>query len=176
MTRRGAYVAIIARQNAGMERFDVTAAELLPGQRVCVRVLSHQPWGVTVEIVGHEGVGASIDMIQCFGGERMRREGAELTPAVGAEIDAVVVEVSRWNSPVWVRLSIHPDDLKSFRWRCDFCSEWTTLSPGGDGVVLDVRSNDGLGSHSIISHRACLVDALHPKSLERQRVPRVGRD
>jgi hypothetical protein len=166
---------MIARQNANMERFDVTAVELLPGQRVRVRVLSHQSWGVVVEIVGHESVGASVDMIQCFGGERMRREGAELTPAVGAEIDAVVVEVSRWYPPVWVRLSIHPDDLESFQWRCDFCSEQTTLSPGGDGVVLDVRSNDGPGSHSIISHRACLTDSLHPTSLERRRVPRVGR-
>ncbi|MCO5997457.1 hypothetical protein [Actinoallomurus rhizosphaericola] len=158
-----------------MERFDVAAVELLPGERVRVRVLSHQPWGVGVEIVGHEGVGASIDMIQCFGGERMRREGAQLTPPVGAEIDAVVVEVSRWDPPVWVRLSIHPDDLESFRWRCDFCAEWTTLSPGGDGVVLDVRSNDGPGSHSIIAHRACLVDSLHPTSLERRRAARVGR-
>lgn len=100
----------------------------------------------------------------------------ELTPAVGAEIDAVVVEVSRWDPPVGVRLSIHPDDLEPFQRRCDFCSERTTLSPGGDGVVLDVRSNDGPGSHSIISHRACLTDSLHPTSLERRRVASVGRD
>jgi hypothetical protein len=82
-------VAIIARQNAGMERFDVAAVELLPGQRVRIRVLSHQSWGVGVEIIGQESVGASVDMIQCFGGERMRREGAELTPAVGAEVGFV---------------------------------------------------------------------------------------
>jgi hypothetical protein len=168
-------VAIIARQNASMERFDVAAGELLPGQRVRVRVLSHQPWGVVVEIVGHEGVGASIDMIELFGRGRSDQELAELTPAIGTEIDAVVEQIRRWHPPVWARLSIRANDLESFRWPCDFCTEPTTLSPGGDGIVLDVRSNDGPGCHSIISHRACLVDSLHPTSLERKRVSRVGR-
>jgi hypothetical protein len=90
----GADVAIIAGQNASMERFDVAAGELLPGQQVRVRALSHQPWGVVVEIVGHEGVGASIDMIELFGRGRSDQELAELTPAIGTEIDAVVEQIA----------------------------------------------------------------------------------
>jgi hypothetical protein len=174
MTRRG-HVARIAQHNVGVDRFDVAAVELLPGQRVRARVLSHERWGVLVEIIGHERVGASIDMIELFGRGRTDRELAELTPVIGAEIDAVVEQIRRWHPPVWVRLSIRPNDLESFQWRCDFCAEPTTLSRGGDGVVLDVRSNDGPGSHSIISHRDCLADSLHPTSSERARVARVGR-
>lgn len=37
---------------------------------------------------------------------------------------------------MWVRLTIRPSDLESFQRRCDFCAEPTTLSPGGEGVVL----------------------------------------
>jgi hypothetical protein len=171
----GDRVARIAQHNVRVDRFDAAAVELLPGQRVRARVLSHEPWGVMVEIIGHEQVGASIDMAHMFGRPLTDRESAKLAPAIGAEIDAVVQQVRRWHPPVWVRLSIRPSDLESFQWRCDFCADPTMLSPGGDGVVLDVRSNDGPGSHSIVSHRACLADSLHPTSLERSRVARVGR-
>ncbi|MGI5485624.1 hypothetical protein [Microtetraspora malaysiensis] len=44
-----------------MQRFDAAGAELVPGQRVRVRVPQQHPWGVMVEILGHEGIGASID-------------------------------------------------------------------------------------------------------------------
>ena len=38
--------------------------------------------------------------------------------------------------------------------------------PGGGGLILDVRSHDGPGSHTVISHRQCLADRLHPDSGE----------
>lgn len=50
-----------------MERFDTESLALMPGQRVRARVLSHHPWGVIARIVGHEQVGASVDMIEQFG-------------------------------------------------------------------------------------------------------------
>lgn len=115
-----------------MERFETRSLVLLPGQRVRARVLSHQPWGLLAEIVGYEDVGASVDMIEQFGGTaRTDAELEALYPLVGIEIDAVVEQVRRWHPPVWVRLSIRPEDLKSFRRTCDFCGELATLSPKG---------------------------------------------
>lgn len=51
-----------------LERFETESLALMPGQKVQARGLSHQPWGVLVEIVGYEnaGLSASIDMIQQF--------------------------------------------------------------------------------------------------------------
>jgi hypothetical protein len=40
------------------------------GQRIVVRVRGHQPWGLSVEIVGHEGIGASIDYLDIAGPHR----------------------------------------------------------------------------------------------------------
>ncbi|GAB1641323.1 hypothetical protein KRMM14A1259_17460 [Krasilnikovia sp. MM14-A1259] len=99
-------------------------------------------------------VGASIDVIAQFG-STVHDDAAlqALCPEIGAELDAVVQEVRRWTDPAWARLSIRPEDLKEFRWPCDFCDEVAVLSPGGDGLVLDVRSNDGAGSTTVISHR-----------------------
>jgi hypothetical protein len=39
------------------------AGGLQSGQRVRVRVRGHRPWGLAVEIVGHEGIGASVDYL-----------------------------------------------------------------------------------------------------------------
>ena len=162
---------------AGVERFETESWALLPGQRVKARVLSHHPWGVIAEIVGHEHVGASVDMIEQFG--RVAASDDELLamyPPIGARVDAVVQQVQRWHPPAWVRLSIRPADLESFTWPCGFCGRPTTLSPGGDGLVLDVRSNDGPGSHTVISHRTCLADRIHPQDTgERARALQIGK-
>ncbi|MBS2964843.1 hypothetical protein KGA66_17430 [Actinocrinis puniceicyclus] len=87
-----------------------------------------------------------------------------LFPPIGWQTDAVVEQIHRWHPPVAVRLSIRPANLESFEWVCDFCGEPTTLSPGGDALVLDVRSNDGPGSHTVISHRRCLAERIRPES------------
>jgi hypothetical protein len=130
--------------------------------------------GVLAQIIGHEHIGASIDMIQQFGALR-DRELMAMYPLVGTVIDAVVEQVRRLNPPAWVRLSIRPRDLELFKWPCGFCGEPATLSPGGGGLVLDVRNNDGPGSHTVISHRECLADRLHPDQAgERARALKIG--
>jgi hypothetical protein len=134
--------------------------DLLPGQRVRAKI-GQQPWGVFAKIIGYEHFAASIDILAQFGG-RPNREVEAMFPSVGAEIDAVVIFVQRWDGPTRVRLSIRPGDLESLGGWCDFCREPVTLSPGGGCLVLEVRSNDGPGSHQIISHRECLADRLHP--------------
>jgi hypothetical protein len=159
-----------------VKRFETESLALLPGQRVRARVLSHQPWGVIAELAGHEQVGASIDIIQQFGAA-IRDDGelAKMYPPVGAEIDAVVEQVRRYHPPAWIRLTIRPADLESFRWPCDFCGQRTILSRGGDGLVLDVRSNDGPGSTTVIVHRECLADRIVAENTgERARVRQLG--
>ncbi|MFE1292426.1 hypothetical protein [Streptomyces sp. NPDC058751] len=162
-----------------MERFETESLALMPGQKVQARVLSHHPWGVVVEIVGYEnaGLSASIDMIQQF--SRTTSSHAELLalfPPVGSQIDAVIEQIQCWRPPVSVRLSIRPADLESLAWRCDFCGERITLSPGGDALVLDSRSNDGPGSHTVISHRQCLAERIHPENAgERARAWEIGK-
>jgi hypothetical protein len=161
------------------ERFETKSLALMPGQAVQATVLSHHPWGVLVEIIGHEdaGLSASIDMIQQF--SRITGSYDELLarfPPVGSQINAVIEQIHRWHPPVSVRLSIRPADLESFDWPCDFCGERTTLSPGGDALVLDVRSNDGPGSHTVISHRRCLAERIRPESTgERARTLKIGK-
>jgi hypothetical protein len=159
-----------------MERFETESLALMPGQRVRAGVLSHHPWGVIARIVGHEQVGASVDMIAQFGRTTTGdKELLALFPPIGTEIDAVVQEVRRWHPPAWVRLSIRPADLESFHWPCDFCGQHTILSAGGDGLVLDSRSNNGPGSHTVISHRTCLADRITPEnSGERARALAIG--
>ncbi|MGX1797026.1 hypothetical protein ACWIGN_14470, partial [Streptomyces albidoflavus] len=59
---------------------------------------------------------------------------------------------------------------------CDFCGEPITLGPGGDALVLDSRSSDGPGSHTIISHRQCLAERIRPEnSGERARALKIGK-
>ncbi|MBB5855671.1 hypothetical protein ACFQ05_35830 [Amycolatopsis umgeniensis] len=160
-----------------MERFETESLALIPGQLVRATVLSHHPWGVIVRLAGYERVGASIDMVEQFGRTTSGHEELRaLFPEVGTEIAAVVEQVRRWNSPAWVRLSIRPRDLESFRWPCAFCGDPAVLSAGGDGLVLDVRSNDGPGSHTVVAHRGCLADRIRPEEVgERSRAMEVGR-
>lgn len=113
-----------------MDRFEAESMALLPGQRVRVRILSHHPWGVKAEIIGHEQVGASADLIGQPGAAVSPDELPSVFPRVGAEIDAVVQQVRRWDPPARVRLSIRPADLESFTWPCDFCGEPVILSAG----------------------------------------------
>jgi hypothetical protein len=157
-----------------MDRFETESIALLPGQRVQARILSREPWGVLAQIVGHKHVGASIDMIEQFGSLR-DQELEAIYPPVGSVIDAVVEQVRSWYPPAWVRLSIRPRDLELLRLPCRFCGEPVVLSPGGGGLVLDVRSNDGPGSHTVISHRECLAERLNPdEGGERARALKIG--
>ena len=161
-----------------MERFETASMALMPGQKVRAKVVSHHPWGVLAEILGHENLGlsASIDMIQQFGRTTScHEELLALFPPIGSEIDAVIEQIHRWHPPVAVRLSIRPADLESFEWVCDFCGKPTTLSPGGDALVLDARSNDGPGSHTVIAHRPCLAERIRPENPgERARALKIG--
>jgi hypothetical protein len=58
------------------------------GQRVRVRVGSHQPWGLAVEMAGHEGIGASIDYYDIAGPRRGWPRPDDFP--VRAEIEAVI--------------------------------------------------------------------------------------
>jgi hypothetical protein len=160
-----------------VRRFETESLSLLPRQNVRARILDRHPWGVIAEIAGYESVGASIDMIEQFG--RTSASEDELNamyPAIGSEIDAVVEQVRRLSPPAWVRLSIRPADLESFRWPCDFCGDRAVLSAGGDGLVLDVRSNDGPGSTTVLAHRLCLANRIHSENTgERARALTVGK-
>ena len=78
---------------------------LRSGQRVRVRVRAHQPWGLAVEITGHEGIGASIDY-QDIAGPRRGRPRPDGFP-VGAEIEAVIRNrLSGPEPPRWYYLMI----------------------------------------------------------------------
>lgn len=75
-----------------------------------------------------------------------------------------------------VRLSIRPADLESLVRRCDFCGEPVTLSRGGDALILDSRSHDGPGSHTVVSRRDCLAERIRPENGgERARARKIGR-
>jgi hypothetical protein len=158
-----------------MDRFETESMTLLPGQRVQAKILSREPWGVLAQIVGYEHIAASIDMIEQFGALRDPERLEAMYPPVGSVIDAVVQQIRRWNPPALVRLSIRSRDLELLKWPCGFCGEPVVLSPGGGGLVLDVRSNDGPGSHTVISHRECLANKMHPgEGGERARALKVG--
>ncbi|WP_344077909.1 hypothetical protein [Streptomyces crystallinus] len=132
-----------------------------------------------VEIVGYEnaGLSASIDMIQQFSQTTSSHdELLALFPPIGSQIDAVIEQIHRWHPPVSVRLTIRPADLESLVGSCDFCGEPITLGPGGDALVLDSRSSDGPGSHTIISHRQCLAERIRPENRgERARALKIGK-
>lgn len=161
-----------------MERFEVASLALVPGQLVRAEVLGHHSWGVSAEIAGHERVGASIDMIEQFGRRTADHEELlALFPPVGAEVSAVVQEINRFSPPAWVRLGIRPEDLGSFRRQCAFCGEDTVLSAGGDGLAVDIRSNDGPGSCSITAHRECLAGLIIREDIgARARIAELGRN
>lgn len=88
-----------------MGKVDDGAEGLRSGQRVMVRVRSHQPWGLSVEMVGHESVGASIDYHDIAGPDR----GSPRPDAfpIGAEIEAVTRKrLSGPEPPRWYYLMI----------------------------------------------------------------------
>ncbi|MFJ1569237.1 hypothetical protein ACIOG8_34340 [Streptomyces erythrochromogenes] len=165
--------------SSGVERFETGSLPLMPGRRVRAKVLSHQPWGLLVAIAGYEAVGisASVDMIALYSRTAIGPDDlAALFPPVGSEIDSVVQEVRRSHPPASVRLSILPADLECFSWPCDFCGERTVVSPGGDALVLDGRSNDGPGSFTVIAHRHCLAERIRPEDAGgRARALTIGR-
>jgi hypothetical protein len=72
---------------------EAAGEHLRSGQEVRVRVRSHQPWGLAVEIVGHEGVGASIDYLDIAGPDGRTHRPSPSDFPVGAEIDAVVMRI-----------------------------------------------------------------------------------
>lgn len=75
------------------------------GQRAKVRVRGHQPWGLAVEVVGHEGVGASIDYLDIAGPDRGHPRPDDFP--VGAEIEAVTRRrLSGREPPRWHYLMI----------------------------------------------------------------------
>ncbi|MFK0146859.1 hypothetical protein ACIQUZ_17435 [Streptomyces griseus] len=162
-----------------MERFETESLALMPGQRVGATVLAHHPWGVTVALDGYENarLSASIDMIVQFSSStRTHDELLALFPPVGSRVDAVIEWITRWHAPVSVRLSLRPDDLEALVGRCDFCGEPLTLGPGGEALVLDSRSHDGPGSHTVVCHRRCLAERISPENGgERARALTIGK-
>ncbi|MFW5415592.1 hypothetical protein J0910_02910 [Nocardiopsis sp. CNT-189] len=147
----------------------------VPGTPVRAVVTGEHPWGATVRVLGYEGVPASIDAAAMESPSGSRIALPEERLRVGEEVAAVVQQLRQWSGPGRVRLSTRAADLAGLRWRCDFCMADAVLSPGGDGVVMEVRAAGGPGAHSVVAHRDCLLGALHPESLERARVPEVGR-
>lgn len=81
-------------------------AGLEPGQRVRIRIRSHQVWGFTVEILGHEGLGASVDDLDVVGWSPMNGRGDY---PVGAELDAIVLNI--WKARPYAHLMI-PNDAE----------------------------------------------------------------
>jgi len=88
-----------------MQETGTGAVGLRSGQRVRVRVRGHQPWGLAVEIIGHEGTGASIDYSDIAGPRRGWPRPDDFP--IGAEIEAVIRHRLRGpDPPRWYYLMI----------------------------------------------------------------------
>ncbi|MEU7980097.1 hypothetical protein AB0B63_16380 [Micromonospora sp. NPDC049081] len=160
-----------------MQRFDSVGGDLVVGIAVRATIISHERWGVMAEVLGHETVGASVDAGVIDSPSGGPRALPEEYPLIGDQVDAVVQEISRYHPPVWIRLTMRVADLQEFSWPCGCCGRLTILSPGGDGVTVDVRSSEGPGCASFAAHRSCLADRLDPGfNGDRARVNTVGRD
>ncbi|MFD3688338.1 hypothetical protein ACFWTE_26360 [Nocardiopsis sp. NPDC058631] len=83
--------------------------DLTVGDLVQVRVTTHQSWGVTVQIIDHEHIGASVDGVAI--GSPWPRAQPEDYPAIGTERSAVVIRVRKDDAPPWVYLSMLPADV-----------------------------------------------------------------
>jgi hypothetical protein len=165
-----------ARDDHLVQRFDSVGGDLVVGIAVRATIISHEPWGVMAEVLGHETVGASVDAGVIDSPSGSPRAMPEEYPPVGEQIDAVIQESRRYHPPAWIRLTLRAADLREFRWPCGCCGQLTILSPGGDGVTVDVRSSEGPGCASFAAHRSCLVDRLDPDfNGDRARVNSVGR-
>ncbi|MFE9191050.1 hypothetical protein ACFYL6_15685 [Micromonospora sp. NPDC007208] len=159
-----------------MQRFDSVGGDLVAGTAVRATIISHEPWGVMAEVLGHETVGASADAGVIDSPSGAPRALPEEYPPVGVQVEAVVQEIRRYHPPAWIRLTMRAADLREFSWLCGCCGQLTILSPGGDGVTVDVRSSDGPGCASFAAHRSCLADRLDPDfNGDRARVVAVGR-
>lgn len=159
-----------------MKRFDGAGCGVVRGQRVKAKVFSHEPWGILASVMEQPDVGASVDAGLIDSPSGSPRALPDEYPPIGAEIDAVITEIRRYHPPVYIRLSVRASHLEALSWGCDFCGEATVISPGGDGVTMDVRSADGPGSTSIVSHRRCLINLLHPTAVgEAERVATIGK-
>ena len=81
-----------------------------PEQRVRVRVRSHQPWGLSVEILGYEGVPASINYLDMAKARGRSREGLPEDYPVGLEFEATVRRKlgGPW-PPRWIYLMVTED-------------------------------------------------------------------
>ena len=165
------------RDDQPMQRFDSLGGDLVVGAAVRATIVSHERWGVMTAVLGHETVGSSVDAGFIDSPSGTSRALPEEYPPIGEQVDAVVQEISRYHPPLWVRLTMRASDLREFSWPCGCCGELTVLSPGGDGVTVDVRSSEGPGCASFVAHRSCLADRLNPDFHgDRARVQAVGRD
>lgn len=174
--RPGVEGRAITGKIGGMQRFDGGASALVVGEKVRVKIKSHERWGVMVEVLGHEDVGASADAAYIDSPSGSSRALPQEYPATGHEMDAVIQEIDRYTPPLWLRITLREADLRTLRWPCGFCAQPTVVSPGGDGVSINVRSADGPGCASFVAHRSCLVECLDSRfGGERARVARVGR-
>lgn len=75
-----------------------------PGQRVKAIVRSHPYWGLSVEIVGREGVRASIDWLDIAGPDRGKPRPDDFP--IGSEIEAVILKHLGGRPPRFLHLSI----------------------------------------------------------------------
>ncbi|MEV2238403.1 hypothetical protein [Micromonospora sp. NPDC049891] len=167
----------MVRDDQPMQRFDSVGCDLVVGTAVRATIICHERWGVMAEVLGHETVGASVDAGVIDSPSGAPRALPEEYPPVGEQVDAVVQEISRYHPPVWIRLTMRAADLHEFSWPCGCCGQLTILSPGGDGVTVDVRSSEGPGCASFAAHRSCLAGRLNPDFKgDRARVNAVGRD
>ena len=158
---------------------------ILAGQRVRVRVVSHQAWGLVADILGHHDQVVATGSVDMHTQVTTTEPGPEnfyaQFPAVGTELDAVVEEVSEWHAveggirPGRIRLRIRPEELDSWGRRCDFCGTPAMLGPGGDGISLVVLSTDGPQGYTLTAHRQCLADRIHTDCRQRARALTVGK-
>lgn len=174
--RPGSEGWVIEGKIAGMQRFDGSAAALVVGEKVRVEITSHERWGVMARVLGHEDLGASADAAYIDSPSGSPRALPREYPTVGHATDAVVQEIDQYQPPLWLRLTLREADLCSFRWPCGFCAQPALVSPGGDGVSINVRSADGPGCASFVAHRSCLAERLDARFMgERARITKVGR-
>lgn len=81
------------------------AAGLEQEQRVRVRIRTRQVWGFTAEIIGHEGIGASIDHLDIAG---WTPTNSSTDYPVGTELDAVILSIRK--ARPYVHLGIPAQD------------------------------------------------------------------
>lgn len=128
------------------------------------------------QVVAHEDWGASADAAYIDSPSGSARALPHEYPAVGTETAAVIQQIDSYHPPFWLRLTLREADLRTLRWPCGFCAQPAVMSPGGDGVSVDVASADGPGIAAFVAHRACVVERLDERFIgERARIVGLGR-